>query len=259
MPPRATWVELIGSPSWLATIAVAGPRSRDVIASVAPDLDVSKEGFGFMELRHTTLSNGLAARICRITFSGELAFEVDVPSWYGLATWELVAQAGAELGITPYGTEAMHVLRAEKAYPIVGHDTDGTVTPQDLGMDWVVSTKKKDFVGKRSFERLSHTGTVRKQWVSLHAVDGTTFLPKGTQVVETGTPLTPQDGPVPMIGWVTSSYRSQALGRPFALALVTGGLDRIGERVSAVVAGAPVECEVGDTVVYDKEGARRDG
>ena len=241
------------------TIAVAGPRSRDVVARVAPDLDVSREAFEFMELRHTTLSNGLEARICRITFSGELAFEINVPSWYGLATWELVAEAGADLGITPYGTETMHVLRAEKAYPIVGHDTDGTVTPQDLGMDWVVSKKKKDFVGMRSFQRLSHTTGVRKQWVSLHPVDGSTFLPEGTQVVDAGTPLTPQDGPVPMVGWVTSSYHSQALGRPFALALVKGGHDRLGERVSAVVGGVPVECEIAETVVYDKEGARRDG
>ncbi|WP_134772980.1 FAD-dependent oxidoreductase [Ornithinimicrobium flavum] len=240
------------------TIAVAGPRSREVIARVAPDLDVSREAFGFMELRHTTLSTGLEARICRITFSGELAFEINVPSWYGLATWELVAEAGADLGITPYGTEAMHVLRAEKAYPIVGHDTDGTVTPQDLGMDWIVS-KKKEFVGRRSYERLSHTGGVRKQWVSLHPVDGSTFLPEGTQVIDAGTPLTPQEGPVPMVGWVTSSYHSQALGRPFALALIKGGHDRIGERVSAVVGGAAVECEIAESVVYDKEGARRDG
>lgn len=240
------------------TIAVAGPRSREVVAAVAPDLDVSKEGFGFMELRETTLVNGLAARICRITFSGELAFEINVPSWYGLSTWELVAQAGEPLGITPYGTETMHVLRAEKAYPIVGHDTDGTVTPQDLGMGWVVS-KKKDFVGRRSYERLGHSDVVRKQWVSLHPVDGATFLPEGTQVVETGTPLTPQDGPVPMLGWVSSSYRSQVLGRPFALALLRGGHGRIGERVSAVVGGAAVECEIGETVVYDQEGARRDG
>ncbi|AXH95408.1 2Fe-2S iron-sulfur cluster-binding protein [Ornithinimicrobium avium] len=241
------------------TIAVAGPRSRDVVARVAPDLDVSKEGFGFMELRHTTLADGIDARICRITFSGELAFEINVPSWYGLATWELVAAAGADLGITPYGTETMHVLRAEKAFPIVGHDTDGTVTPQDLGMGWIVSKKKKDFVGMRSHQRLSHADADRKQWVSVHAVDGSTFLPEGTQLVEAGTPLTPAEGPVPMVGWVTSSYHSQALGRPFALALVKSGQDRVGERISAVVAGAPVECEIADTVVYDKEGARRDG
>ena len=241
------------------TIAVAGPRSRDVIAKVAPELDVSKESFGFMELRHTRLANGLDARICRITFSGELAYEINVSSWYGLATWELVTELGAEFDITPYGTETMHVLRAEKAYPIVGHDTDGTVTPHDLNMDWIVSKKKRDFVGKRSYQRLSHTSGPRKQWVSLHPVDGTTFLPEGTQVVDAGTPLTPQDGPVPMIGWVTSAYQSPALGRPFGLALVLGGLDRIGERVHAVVDGSAVECEIGDTVVYDKEGARRDG
>lgn len=241
------------------TIAIAGPRSREVIATVAPELDVSKEGFGFMELRHTTLANGVAARVCRITFSGELAFEVNVPSWYGMATWDLVADAGAELGITPYGTEAMHVLRAEKAYPISGHDTDGTVTPQDLNMDWIVSKKKKDFVGKRSYERLGNTGVVRKQWVSVHAVDGATFLQEGTQLIEADTPVTPQLGRVPMIGWVSSSYHSQALGRPFALALIKGGHERIGERISAVVDGAAVECEIGDTVVYDKEGARRDG
>lgn len=241
------------------TIAVAGPRSRDVIATVAPGLDVSKEDFGFMELRHTTLANGVAARVCRITFSGELAFEVNVPSWYGLATWELVAAAGAELDITPYGTEAMHVLRAEKAYPISGHDTDGTVTPQDLNMDWIVSKKKKDFIGKRSYERLSNTGVIRKQWVSVHALDGATFLQEGTQLIEATTPVTPQEGRVPMIGWVSSSYHSVALERPFALALVKGGLDRIGERISAVVDGVAVECEIGDTVVYDKEGARRDG
>ncbi len=241
------------------TVAVAGPRSREVVARVAPDLDVSREAFGFMELRHTTLANGVEARICRITFSGELAFEVNVPSWYGLATWELVAEAGAHLGITPYGTETMHVLRAEKAFPIVGHDTDGTVTPQDLGMDWIVSRKKRDFVGMRSHQRLSHAAADRKQWVSVHALDGSTFLPEGTQLVDVGTPLTPQDGPVPMVGWVTSSYHSQVLGRPFALALVKGGHGRVGERVCAVVDGAPVECEIAETVVYDKEGARRDG
>lgn len=241
------------------TVAVAGPRSRDVVARIAPDLDVSKEAFGFMELRHTTLSNGVDARICRITFSGELAFEVNVPSWYGLATWDLIAEAGADLGITPYGTETMHVLRAEKAFPIVGHDTDGTVTPQDLGMDWIVSKKKQDFVGMRSHQRLSHTSVERKQWVSVHALDGSTFLPEGTQLVDVGTPLTPQDGPVPMVGWVSSSYHSQALGRPFALALVQGGQGRVGERICAVVDGAPVECEIAETVVYDKEGARRDG
>ncbi len=245
------------------TVAVVGPRSRDVIAALAPDLDVSREGFGFMEFRETVLASGIPARICRITFSGELAFEVNVAGWYGLRVWEDIAAAGAPFGITPYGTETMHVLRAEKAYPIVGQDTDGTVTPQDLGMDWVVS-KTKDFIGKRSFTRAGNTAAGRKQLVSVLPVDRTLRLPEGTQLIEPAA-LGDWDGtglparPVPMLGHVTSSYRSQALGRSFALALVKDGRDRIGHTLLASFQGRFAEVEVGEAVLYDKEGARRDG
>ena len=139
-----------------STIAVVGPKSRAVIAKVAPELaadgGLEAEAFPFMTFRETTLASGVQARICRISFSGELAYEINIPTWYGLNTWEAVAAAGAEFNITPYGTETMHVLRAEKGYPIVGQDTDGTVTPQDAGMEWVVS-KAKDFIGKRSYSR----------------------------------------------------------------------------------------------------------
>jgi sarcosine oxidase subunit alpha len=246
-----------------ATVAVVGPRSRDVIATLAPDLDVSREGFGFMEFRETVLASGVPARICRITFSGELAFEVNVASWYGLKVWEDIAAAGAEFDITPYGTETMHVLRAEKAYPIVGQDTDGTVTPQDLGMDWVVS-KVKEFIGKRSYARAGHTDSGRKQLVSVLPVDRALRLPEGTQLVEpdalggysgAGRP----SRPVPMVGHVTSSYHSQALGRSFALALVTDGRDRIGHTLLASFQGRFAEVEVNNAVLYDKEGTRRDG
>ncbi|PFG40120.1 sarcosine oxidase subunit alpha [Georgenia soli] len=246
-----------------STVAVVGPRSRDVVARLAPDLDVSKEGFGFMEFRETVLASGIAARICRITFSGELAFEINVPTWYGLKVWEDVAAAGADLGITPYGTETMHVLRAEKAYPIVGQDTDGTVTPQDLGMEWIVS-RTKDFIGKRSYSRASHTQGGRKQLVSVLPVDRALRLPEGTQLVEQGA-LGDYTGeglparPIPMVGHVTSSYHSQALGRSFGLALVKDGRDRIGQRLIASFQGRFVEVEVDEPVLYDKEGARRDG
>ena len=139
-----------------STIAVVGPKSRAVVAKLAPELaadgGLDAEAFPFMTFKETTLASGVRARICRISFSGELAYEINVPSWYGLNTWEAVAAAGAEFNITPYGTETMHVLRAEKGYPIVGQDTDGTVTPQDAGMEWVVS-KVKDFIGKRSYAR----------------------------------------------------------------------------------------------------------
>ncbi len=246
-----------------STIAVVGPRSRDVIARMAPDLDVSREGFGFMEFRETVLASGIPARLCRITFSGELAFEINVPTWYGLTVWEDVAEAGADLDITPYGTETMHVLRAEKAYPIVGQDTDGTVTPQDLGMDWIVSTTK-DFVGNRSYSRSSHQAAGRKQLVSVLPVDRSLRLPEGAQLVEpgalgdyTGEGLPTQ--PIPMLGHVTSSYHSQALGRSFGLALVKAGRDRIGQTLIASFEGRFAEVEVADAVLYDKEGARRDG
>ncbi|GAB3253478.1 aminomethyltransferase family protein [Arthrobacter pigmenti] len=241
-----------------STVAVVGPKSREVIAKLAPDLDVSQEAFEFMQFRHTTLASGIPARICRISFSGELAFEINVSGWFGLTVWEQVAEAGAEFNITPYGTETMHVLRAEKGFIIAGQDTDGTVTPQDAGMEWVVS-KRKDFLGKRSYARLDQQRADRKQLVGLLPVDKTFRLPEGAHLVEQGTPVTPEAGPVPMLGHVTSSYHSEALGRSFALALIKGGRDRIGQRVVAPVNGTLMEVEVTDTVLYDREGSKRDG
>lgn len=241
-----------------ATVAVVGPRSREVIAKVAPDLDVSNEAFGFMTFRDTTLASGIPARICRISFSGELAFEINVAGWYGRKIWEDVYAAGAEFGITPYGTETMHVLRAEKGYPIVGQDTDGTVTPQDAGMEWIVS-KVKDFVGKRSYTRKDNVRPDRKHMVGLLPVDGTTRLPEGSQVIEAGPELSERSKPIPMLGHVTSSYHSVALERPFALALVKGGRDRIGDVLLAPVGDRLVEVEVTSPVLYDPEGAKRDG
>ncbi|GGG70778.1 sarcosine oxidase subunit alpha [Kocuria dechangensis] len=240
------------------TVAVVGPKSRAVIAKLAPELDVSNEAFPFMAFRETVLASGIPARVCRISFSGELAFEINVSSWYGLSVWEDVAAAGEEFGITPYGTETMHVLRAEKAFPIVGQDTDGTVTPQDLGMDWVVS-KTKDFIGRRSYDRPSATSDDRKQLVAVLPVDTTFRLPEGAQLVEAGTPITPEEGPVPMVGHVTSSYRSAALDRTFGLALVENGRNRIGETLQAPLDGQLVDVVIAEPVLYDPEGNRRDG
>jgi sarcosine oxidase subunit alpha len=194
--------------------------------------------------------------VCRISFSGELAYEVNVSAWYGLALWEALIEAGRPYGITPYGTETMHVLRAEKGYPIIGQDTDGTVTPHDLGMAWVVSKKKPDFVGKRSFDRAENRRADRKHLVGLLPVDGVTVLAEGAQLLASAEVPQP---PVPMLGHVTSSYRSAALGRPFALALVRAGRDRVGETLHAWHDGETVPVTVTDPVLYDKEGARRDG
>ncbi|NBE51935.1 sarcosine oxidase subunit alpha family protein [Streptomyces boluensis] len=241
-----------------STIAVVGPQSRAVVAQLAPDIDLSNEAFPFMAFRETTLASGIPARICRISFSGELAYEINVSAWYGLAVWEEVDAVGRPYDITPYGTETMHVLRAEKGFIIVGQDTDGTVTPQDAGMDWVVS-KRKDFVGNRSYSRPDTTRADRKQLVGLLPADGTTRLPEGSQLIAPDVPLTPKDGPVPMLGHVTSSYHSPALGRPFALALVAGGRARIGETLFAPVGEELVPVLVADSVLYDPEGTKRDG
>ncbi len=229
-----------------ATIAVVGPGSRAVVTDLAPDVDLE-----FMTFVDTTLASGVPARIARISFSGELAYEINVASWYGLSTWESVMAQG----VTPYGTETMHVLRAEKGYPIVGQDTDGTVTPIDLGMDWIVS-KRKPFVGSRSLRRPDTVRPDRKHLVGLLPLDPKDLLPEGAQLVETGMPLVP---PVPMIGHVTSSYRSAALGRTFALALVKGGRDRLGQVVHAPLGDRVVAATVVEPVLYDPEGARRDG
>jgi sarcosine oxidase subunit alpha len=237
----------------MSTVAVVGPRSRDVVARLAPQLDCGNDAFGFMTFRETVLADGIPARVARISFSGELAFEVSVAAWYGTALWDAVADAGAGTGpgITPYGTETMHVLRAEKAYPIVGQDTDGTVTPIDLGMAWVVS-KRKDFVGKRSLRRPDTARPDRKQLVALLPTDPDALLPEGAQLVA-------DDDPRRMLGHVTSSYRSAVLGRTFALALVERGRERVGESLLAPLARPPIRATVAEPVLVDPEGARRDG
>ncbi|GGY06463.1 sarcosine oxidase subunit delta family protein [Streptomyces djakartensis] len=238
-----------------ATVALVGPKSRAVLGSLAPQLAVHNDDFPFMAWRDTAVA-GIDARVCRISFSGELAYEINVSPWEALALWEALYEAGAPYGITPYGTQTMHVLRAEKGYPIVGQDTDGTVTPQDLGMSWAVSRKKPDFIGKRSFARADTARRDRKHLVGLLPEDPGAFLPEGTQLVAGSVLPAP---PVPMLGHVTSSYRSAALGRTFALALVKGGRDRIGERLYAPVGDRLVPVTVASPVLYDPEGARRDG
>jgi sarcosine oxidase subunit alpha len=251
-------VRLISVTDHWATFPVAGPRSRDVIGAVFTDLDVDNAAFPFMTWRDTSL-DGVPVRVARVSFSGELAFEVNVNTWYAPAVWERLLAAGRAYGITPYGTETMHVLRAEKGYPIIGQDTDGTVTPQDLGMAWAVSKKKPDFVGKRSFSREENQNPLRKQLVGLLPVDRLTRLPEGSQIVEfcDGDTLPPP--PVPMLGHVTSSYRSAELDRTFALALVKDGRSRIGDTLHVPVDGALVPVEITGSVLVDPEGARRDG
>ena len=235
-----------------ADVAVVGPRSREVVRTLFPQLALDPESFPFMAIREGE-TGGIPVRLHRITFSGELAYELWTPSWYGLALWEAVMAAGEPLGITPYGTQTMHVLRAEKGYIICGQETDGTVTPQDLGMGWIVS-KKKAFVGQRSHRRSDTARSDRKQLVGLLPVDGDQLLPEGAQLVLQAD----RSSGVTMIGHVTSSYRSAALGRSFALAMVRSGRERFGSTIYAPLNGHVVAAVVTEPIFYDKESTRRD-
>lgn len=208
-----------------STAIVAGPKSRSVLRQICSDVDFSDAAFPFMSYRQGTVA-GFNARIMRISFSGERCYEVNVAANDGLKVWEAIHAAGAPFDITPYGTETMHVLRAEKGYIIIGQDTDGSVTPMDLGMGAVVA-KTKDCLGKRSLTRQDMVRSDRKQLVGLLADDPNRVLDEGAQIVN----APPSGWTAPMVGHVTSSYMSPTLGRSIALALIQGGLSRMGERV----------------------------
>ena len=235
-----------------ATIVVAGPNSRRVLQDIGCNIDLERDSFAFMSVRDAELA-GIAVTLFRVSFSGELAFEINIDSRNALKMWQLVADAGAKFDITPYGTETMHVLRAEKGFVIVGQDTDGSVTPVDLRLQWLLS-KDKDFLGKRSLSRTDCVRSDRKQLVGLLSEDGKTVLPEGTQLVDDpGAAI-----PVPMCGHVTSSYYSACLGRPIAMALVATGHSRRDEIIFASLAdGSAVPVRIVSPVFYDPEGERQ--
>jgi sarcosine oxidase subunit alpha len=235
-----------------ATIAVVGPNSRAVVSSLCSDIDFSPEAFPFMTFREGTVA-GVPARVFRISFSGELAYEVNVSANFGRHAWEAIMEAGKPHNITPYGTETMHVLRAEKGYIIVGQDTDGSITPVDAAMSWVIG-KNKDFIGKRSLSRSDTARADRKQLVGLLTEDPKEVLPEGGQIVDD--PSAPV--PVPMLGHVTSSYYSACLGHSIAMAVVKGGHSRMGDTVKIpLVDGRTIPAKIASPVFYDPEGARQ--
>ena len=239
-----------------ATAALVGPKSREVLAKLCSDIDLSADAFKFMDWRDGTVA-GVPARVFRISFSGELAYEINVDASYGNTVWEELMKAGAPFDITPYGTETMHVLRAEKGFIIVGQETDGSVTPLDLDMAWAVSLKKPfSFIGKRSLARSDTVRTDRKQLVGLLPEDPTIVLKEGAQIINSSN-ITP---PVPMFGHVTSSYYSAFLGRSIALALVTDGLKRRDDPASNTIyawaEGKAVKATIVSPVFVDAEGER---
>jgi sarcosine oxidase subunit alpha len=234
-----------------AVIALQGPNARKVLEPLVEGIDLSAEAFPHMAIREGKIC-GIETRLFRVSFTGELGFEINVPTAYGRAVWEQLMAQGAQYDITPYGTEAMHVLRAEKGFIIVGQDTDGTITPFDAGLDWAVGKKKPDFVGKRSMARPDIVAPGRKQLVGLLTDDPNVVLEEGAQIVaDPNQPI-----PMTMIGHVTSSYWSETLGRSIAMALVAGGHDMTGGTLYIPMPGKTHTAKVSGVVFYDSEGER---
>ena len=235
-----------------AQVGVVGPKARDVLEKLG-GLDVSKEALGFMEYAEGRLG-AFDVRVFRISFSGELSYEIAVPAGQGLAFWQALCAAGEEFGIMPYGTEALHVMRAEKGFIMIGDETDGTVIPQDLGLDWAISKKKSDFLGKRAQERSHMVDPDRWKLVGLETLDGS-VLPDGAYAVGEGENANGQRN---TIGRVTSTYFSPTLNRGIAMGLVAQGPDRMGEILNFPdLSGNEVKVKLVDPVFYDKNGDRQ--
>ncbi|CAN7384847.1 sarcosine oxidase subunit alpha [Rhizobium sp. LjRoot30] len=237
-----------------AVIAVQGPKAREILAPLVEGIDLSADAFPHMSVAEGKIC-GVPTRLFRVSFTGELGFEVNVPADFGQAVWEAIWAQAEPQGACAYGTETMHVLRAEKGYIIVGQDTDGTVTPDDAGVAWAVSKKKADFVGIRGLKRPDLMREGRKQLVGLITKDPSVVLEEGAQIV--ADPNQPK--PMTMLGHVTSSYWSENCGRSIAFALVAGGRARVGQTLYIPMPDRTIAAEVTDTVFFDKEGARING
>ena len=236
-----------------SNIALAGPRSRDVLAAAGTDIPLASDDFPFMTFREGHVA-GVPARVFRVSFSGELSYEINVSADRARHVWEALVDSGRQFGITPYGTETMHVLRAEKGFIIVGQETDGSMTPEDVGLGRMLS-RRKDFLGKRSLSRPDSVRPDRKQLVGLLTDDPDQVLPEGGHVVD----APGRQRPLPMRGHVTSSYFSPVLGRSIALAMVAGGRAALGERLYVATLDDDhwLPARSCNPVFYDPQGARQ--
>ena len=235
-----------------AQIAVAGPKAR-LVMEMLGGMDVSAEAMPFMTFADGVLG-GLPVRVHRISFSGELSYEIAVPAGHGLALWERLVAAGAAFGVMPYGTEAMHIMRAEKGFIMIGDETDGTVIPQDLNLAWAISKKKADYLGKRGQERTYLARADRWKLAGFETLDGS-VIPDGAYIIAEGHN---GNGQRNTQGRVTSTYHSPTLKRGIAMGLIIGGMDRLGDVIEFnTVAGGTVKARVVDPVFYDKEGVQQ--
>lgn len=245
-PELDVWLNSV-TEHWTAAV-ITGPRARTLLETVIEECDLSNEAFPHLSWRDACVG-GVPIRLYRISFTGELSYEVHVDARFGQQVWDALWEAGRAFDLTAYGTENMHVLRAEKGYIIVGQETDGTVSPIDLGLDWAIAKSKPDFIGKRSLARADMLRSDRKQLVGL--------LPE-RPIIE-GAQLTTTASNDVSQGFVTASYWSPVLNGPFALALLCSGRSRIGESILARMDGEVAACRIVEPVFYDPHGVRMHG
>ncbi len=240
-----------------STFNISGPKSRAIMRKVFSNIDFSNESFPFMTFKSFNYLD-TEIRIMRASFTGELGYEIYVPPKYALELWEKLFHNGANLGLIPYGTETMHLLRAEKGYVVVGQDTDGTVTPIDLNLNWMIGKKKKDFIGKRSLSRSDTSRKDRKQLVGILPLDKNKNIEEGQHVVEVKSLPRIIKKPVEYLGHITSSYHSPTFKHYIAMGLIKGGNELIGKKVFVTKSNSldTIEAEIVKPMFFDPENTR---
>jgi len=228
---QVVWPELVvnvlsTTEQW-AGAALAGPNSRNLLGKLFPEIDVSNEAIPFMGYKEADL-HGVPARIFRISFSGELAYEINVESGYGIFMWEKIIELGKEMNIEPYGTEALSTLRIEMGH-VAGSEIDGRVISSDLSLEGMLN-KKKDFIGKRSLNREAFLDPNREKIVGVVPLDKKSMIPEGSHLVSDSSASLPN----PKLGHISASCWSVEYNNPFSLAILKDGKKKIGKKLYAV-------------------------
>ena len=228
---QVVWPELnvnvLSTTEQWAGAALAGPNSRELLSKLFPETNILNEALPFMGYKESDLFD-VPARIFRISFSGELAYEINVESSYGTFMWEKIIEFGQEMNIEPYGTEALSTLRIEMGH-VAGSELDGRTIPYDVSLEGMLS-KKKDFIGKRSLTREAFLNPKREKVVGVIPLDKKTTIPEGSHLVKDGNAFSPN----PKLGHVSASCWSVEYNNPFSLAIIQDGKNRIGEKLYAV-------------------------
>ena len=244
-------VNVVSTTEQWAGAAIAGPKSRELLQKLFPDTDCSNEGLPFMGFIETKLF-GVYARIFRISFSGELAYEVNVESDYGNFMWEKIIEIGNEFKIQPYGTEALSTLRIEMGH-VAGSELDGRTTPFDTSLDGLLS-KKKDFIGKRSMQKEAFISSKREKIVGVVPLDKKTSIPEGSYIVKDANTKLPN----PKLGHVSASCWSVEYNNPFSLAIIKDGKNMIGQKLFALspLKNKSIPVEIVSSHYVDPKGER---